>query len=1248
MIENIKQKILQLDAGTFQNLCNSYLYKKGYRNLMSLGSQAGTKKTTRGTPDAYFITHDDNYIFTEYTTQANQVYQKIKGDLEKCLDVSKTKIPHDKIAEIIYCHTSSNISPAQDDELRSLCKNVGIHLILIGIDTLAEELHLYHHDLAKKVLGITLSTGQILSYEDFIKSYNANKTAAPIDTEFSLREKELDEIEEAFAKYDVVIISGAAGTGKTRLALHYAVTRQASYNEKLFCIHNKAQPLYEDLALFIDVPGNYFLVIDDANQLSELEHIFRYTIMQPDGINVKILITVRDYAIPKIQNQIRGITSYNTIKIDRFKDDEIKTLVKSTLGILNLDYLERIVNISEGNARLAIIAGKIAIDTERLSSIYDASELYEDYYGKYLQDNNLLTNKKLLITATIVAFLDVLHLDHFDHLLPVLESCDLSRNDFVENIRILHENEIVDICNDKAVKFAEQCLSNYLLKYSFYDKKYISLSLMARVCFGSRKERTIHSIITLLSVFRNKELYQFVEQEVKNLWNVLLQENSPHFFDFVKAFFRVNPTATLLILKKKIDTEEAVIIASKDIDFQTGKNNQSVDNDIIEILSGFADMNDLPYALDLFFQYYLKRPDLGIKFFHAINRHLGIRKESYYNEFCTQITLFEKIAEYSDDWKQESINLLFLEIAEEFLKLMFSPIEGGRNHSITMYYIPLVLSAGVESYRKLIWKALSNLCEINRYKDRVWRILDSYSGPIKDTSVPVLEYDINYIRDLIETHFPASELRNALLVDHILELLNRMNVTCDTFFTEYFKSEDYQIYCLLKGPDYSDEVDWEERQGLKRQTIENYVINLDIRMIHRIIDVNLYVGLTDHYKKWEVGEGMVIAFDILSNRENTFIPAIKYLLAKDTPNNLHPEHLVSKLFSLLPDADVFEIINSCGCQLKNMWLYAYYHELPQELITTSYLQGLYEFLADSSDSGINSSGLRDVDFLEKYTIIDNEAFAKGCKIILSKAEYSPFIAQIYFGLLFNSHHNKPREVIRKFQNGNLELLVEIYFFMIGSQGHHSDYNGEFLREFYLAYPPTLDKYIDSLLKKEHVSYREYREKHRCFFETDGYIEIYDQIFERLLQKFQFPSIFVPSYLKAILSQRKDAPELLHERQGEWIKHCIQTFFSNKQKMDCIFSVISELSDDRKHEYVGEFLKHNKSVEDFMRIPLTPTSYTFSESAIPLYHRWIDYLTSLLPLFTGVAWLEHRSYIENKIENLRKQIESEEIEEVLRG
>ena len=393
--------------------------------------------------------------------------------------------------------------------------------------------------------------------------------------------------------------------------------------------------------------------------------------MKQEGFNVKILITVRDYAYQKVINDVQKITSYKTIKLNTFTDDEIKKLLETSLGILNQYYHERIIRIAEGNARIAILAGKVATNSNRLDSINDVSQLYEDYYGSFLEDNLLLSNNDISITAGIVAFLEAIHLDHIDAFLPILQEKGINRDSFIENIYILHDQEIVDVYNDKAVRFSDQCLSNYLLKYVFFDRKLISLSEMIKVCFQKHKERTISSVNTLLYIFRNEALLEFVIREVKIVWNELSKEESPAFFEFVKMFFPMNPTETLLILHKKIESEEEVICEWSEIDTEKGKNNQLVTNDIIQILGGFADMTDLSTAFDLFFQYYLKRPDLYIEFYHAINRYFSINKDSIHYDFRTQITLFEKIKEYSENWKHNSFAILFLETAKEFLNLIF-------------------------------------------------------------------------------------------------------------------------------------------------------------------------------------------------------------------------------------------------------------------------------------------------------------------------------------------------------------------------------------------------------------------------------------------------------------------------------------------------------------------------------------------------------------------------------------------------
>ncbi|MCQ4637229.1 ATP-binding protein [Anaerovorax odorimutans] len=1244
-IESIKQKILQLDAGSFQNLCDSYLYKIGYPNIVSLGGEAGTRKTTPGTPDTYFIESKGKYVFVEYTTQKASLFAKIKADLEKCLDTSKTGVPHDKISEIIYCHTSSNLTPSQDREVKALCEDVGIKLTVIGIDKLAEDIYLFHHNLSRDFLGISISTDQIQSCDDFIKYYNSNRMAAPIDTKFLFREKELKDIGDAFLKVDVVILNGSAGTGKTRLALHYVKNHPDANNGKVYCIHSNALPIYEDLKLFIDNPGNYFLLIDDANQLSGLQHIIRYVTMKPEGYNVKILITVRDYALQKVISDVREITSYETININALTDDEIEKLLETSLGILNQKYHERIIRIAEGNARIAILAGKVACSSNRLDSINDVSQLYEDYYSSTLEDNQLLVNKNLCITAGIVAFLEAIHLEHIDALLPILQEKELNRNDFIENIRILHEQEIIDVCNDKAVRFSEQCLSNYLLKYVFFDKKLLSLSEMIKVCFQGYRERTISSVNTLLNIFRNETLLKFVEKEIKLLWDELSIEKSPIFFEFVKAFFRINPIETLLILQDKIESEEGVICEWSDIDTEKGKNYQNVENDIIKILGGFADMIDLPTACDLFFQYYLKRPDLFMEFYHAVNLYFDINRDSTRYGFYTQITFFEKIKDYSDDWRQEFITILFLEIAKEFLKFHFSSVEGERKNTVTIYQIPLTISEGVKKYRKLIWESLASLCNIEKYRTNVRQILRSYGSTIEDISIPVLQFDLNYISSILKSNFPPDKLENCLLVNQIAHVFKRRHISCESLFTEYLEEKYLQLYLLLKGPDYKKGVDYNERGELKRQSINQYVSNCDLEMFKRLIDVCDDVSEFDGHTLWEVGEGLGIAFDAISDKKDCYVDAIKYYLKNDTPNNLHPDHLVDLLFSLLSDSEVYEIIISEEYSQKNAWLYAYYHELPPELITENHLTGLYNFLKDTSDREITSSSIRDVDFLEKYNVIDERVLIKGCKIILAKNEYSPFIVDIYFGLLFNYHHNTPKEVIQKF-NCNLELLEEIYCAMLSNDNHH-DYNGQFLKEIYLVRPAILDKYIDYLINKNNSSFSDHQQRHRCFFDLVDFIEIYNRIFEQLIRNCQYSTLSVPYFLESLLLPKQNDQKLL-ERQDMWIRQCIQRFYDDETKMYCLFSVVSKLESERKKEYILLFLENNPLFEDFERIPLTPTSCSWSGSAVPMYSERIEFLESLLPSFTGLKWIKHKNYIETQIGNLKKQIESEQIDEILRG
>jgi hypothetical protein len=105
-INQIQNALKELEGGAFQKLADSYLLKKDYPQINSLGSVIGSNKVRKGTPDTLISLPNGNYIFAEYTTQETNAFDKFIKDIDKCFDENKTNIPINKIQEIVLCHTS--------------------------------------------------------------------------------------------------------------------------------------------------------------------------------------------------------------------------------------------------------------------------------------------------------------------------------------------------------------------------------------------------------------------------------------------------------------------------------------------------------------------------------------------------------------------------------------------------------------------------------------------------------------------------------------------------------------------------------------------------------------------------------------------------------------------------------------------------------------------------------------------------------------------------------------------------------------------------------------------------------------------------------------------------------------------------------------------------------------------------------------------------------------------------------------
>lgn len=117
----------------------------------------------------------------------------------------------------------------------------------------------------------------------------------------------------------------------------------------MFCIKSMDLSISEDVSAYVDKPGKYLFLIDDANELIGLKYVLEYINMQGMGYDVKIISTLRDYTAVGVINQIREYTEPHILNVLPFTDQQIKEFLDINMEIRNEDYVNAIIRIAEGS-----------------------------------------------------------------------------------------------------------------------------------------------------------------------------------------------------------------------------------------------------------------------------------------------------------------------------------------------------------------------------------------------------------------------------------------------------------------------------------------------------------------------------------------------------------------------------------------------------------------------------------------------------------------------------------------------------------------------------------------------------------------------------------------------------------------------------------------------------------------------------------------------------------------------------------
>lgn len=437
----------------------------------------------------------------------------------------------------------------------------------------------------------------------------------------------------------------------------------------------------------------------------------------------------------------------------------------------------------------------------------------------------------------------------------------------------------------------------------------------------------------------------------------------------------------------------------------------------------------------------------------------------------------------------------------------------------------------------------------------------------------------------------------------------------------------------------------EERDKYKRRVIEKFFTGWlygDYVRFFESCQIIKQHESKDNTYGFELAIGRVLN-NLAETNTKLFNEVLEYILKSGNQlSHVYPraiQHLISNTPNL---RDVYNLLKKYDYNSKSRWLFAFLTQLNSEQVNAFYLNELYELY--------RSADLREVfiyfDSLANYAAIDSKVLPRVVKILFERARDSE--DSVRFDLLFNPYGETVTGLKIIFE-GEIDLLKDVYLYEI-SIDRHADYRGEALKTILEIDPDFIVEYLEHITaNEERLSARSGGHRYSALWELENYESIISTALEYILQKENSGISFTESYANVFFRyEAKTSPSekdlLMQQRMEDFVSNYIRSYYKDSGQMMFIFDIVKHSFHNKRAYFLEIFLHLNKDFEDFRRLNIEPHSWSTMGSRIPVFERKIEFLKSILPLFTSIEFLKHKICVENEILYWKGEIQDANKEE----
>lgn len=1200
----IKDRIGRLDPAAFQNLAQELLTQHfRYDKPVHRGSAARSAATAPGTPDTIWLLPHNKFAYLEcghYPDRA-EAKKKIEADIKKCLETESNELDSGQLVKIAIAYSCRRLNSSDLSHLRDIDDRVE----LVGTDEMASLLARRYPNLAREHLGIEVGTGQIMSPNEFESAVERNSFASTLKVDLLGRDKEIDELLAALGESQFVLVHGRPGCGKTRLCLE-ALRRFANFSgAHPLVIQSNRLPIWNDLANDVPKEDPSIILLDDANELSDLEGFADYV---SNRGNIKVLMTVRNYAYEHVKISISKFCRPYLYEVNPLNEETALNVVENGFGIAKGRASANIVRLSRGNMRLACAAAEVA--KERGVEVFSTMpSLIEACYGEKVS----LLGGNAKMAATIVSVLDSHRVERNKDLDKLLAKVGISHDCYVDACTALCHDELVDACQGMvAVAPGEQVLRDYLLYRAFIAEKSLSLSDVDKLKCGNARCPSIVAI--LVNNFYTEELISSLKSQLDDIWALADEEKR---WGMVGEYhFLLGEKGLGHILGAIEDCEPGSYdyFACR-LDKNSGP--YSPKSRILVSLSPFLHASQFGEPEELFFMALGKNilPPQEAK--EALTTTMCFNEDSYSDEFRYEKEVIERLVSDYRRTKENRYGVLLAYYVEALLAATYDGPTRMEGNKVTFIHGNHVYTEAMIGLRKraiACLKELRDCSELSHLCDSVITGVrgiggDDGTGRLwKETLEELYKGYVSRIESIEICSLPGFvQLEKEFISQGVIteEGLPILNASPEERIAAQIFLDDFP------GHDISEEL------------TEVVQTASSAELVKAILIVSSACRQSSTYIPHPILRNvMILGADTLTEYAEPII-------LSDKPLYTIPDDLLIRWIDLL-SVD----------RVRALALKREENEIPEWLSRIDEVRfekfGVSPELARDIEEGAGEYG-ETVSF-EAAMEIESATpgfFARYVACVLQKLDRG---SRAFYRLLPSNINNaEQRAFVSKPET--LTLAEEILLNLVSGTSSH--WNEDFLRFIVANDSQFLERAIPVLMEfnatyaMERLGEAVWREENSEAATDKAWRAI--EGFEISLQC-MLKSFALKHFLNYAIEHHCDAAV-------SWLA---SRSMRDGELADHLPDVAMELAKDLKVKYIVLLCKEGLSSEELKKVPVIMSSFgaSWSGSEIPLLQGKIDFIEEVIENLPGVTYMRHRMVLEDAIASVKRRIEAAEVHEFL--